>query len=251
MGAFHEGHRALMRRARNDEDVLIVSLFVNPTQFAPGEDFDTYPRHLDADARIAQAEGVDLIFVPSVEEMYPGESLTTVHVAQITEGLCGAHREGHFVGVTTVCAKLFNIVQPDRAYFGEKDFQQLQVVRRMIADFNMPLAIVGVGTVRDPDGLVVSSRNLHLSAEERAAAPALYRALQAAAELAQNGATGAKAEAAVREALASEPRFRLQYVSAVHPETLEPVNSGGPPMVIAAAAYLGETRLIDNIKIEA
>jgi pantoate--beta-alanine ligase len=250
MGALHEGHAALMRRARADEDIVIVSLFVNPLQFGPNEDFDSYPRDFESDARLAQAEGVDLIFAPPVDEMYPRENLTTVSVARLTEGLCGAYRPGHFNGVTTVCAKLFNIVQPNRAYFGEKDYQQLQVIRRMVADLNFPIGIVGIPTVREPDGLALSSRNRYLTPEERRAAPALYRALQAGAEAVRSGATGPQAEVVVAEALATEPLFTLQYVSAVHPETLEPATWAGPPMVIAAAAFLGRARLIDNIKVE-
>lgn len=251
MGTFHGGHRALMRRARGDEDVVVVSLFVNPLQFGPGEDFEAYPRDFDTDALAAQEEGVDIIFAPEAQEMYPHDQLTTVHVRGMTEGLCGAERPGHFVGVTTVCAKLFGIIQPDRAYFGEKDYQQLQVIRRMVADLNMPLMIVGVPTVREADGLAMSSRNRYLSEEERAAAPALYRALQAGARAVREGASGPQAEAVVRQTIAAEPLFRLQYVAAVHPATLAPAGWAGPPMVLAAAAQLGRARLIDNIRIEA
>lgn len=253
MGAFHEGHVSLMRRACTDEDVVAVSLFVNPTQFGPGEDFAAYKRDLEGDARIAQAAGVDLLFAPPVEEMYPPpcESLTKVHVSRITEGLCGQFRTGHFDGVTTICAKLFSIFQPDRAYFGEKDYQQLQVVRRMVHDLNFPLTIVPVPTVREPDGLAMSSRNAYLTPEERAAAPALQAALKSAAEAVKAGASGPAAEDLVRASLAEVPLFRVQYVSAVHPETLEPATWPGPPMVIAAAAFLGKARLIDNVKIEA
>ena len=251
MGAFHDGHLALMRRARNDNDVVIVSLFVNPTQFGPNEDFAAYPRDFNSDAVRAQREGVDLIFAPPVEEMYPAPPLTTVHVSGLTEGLCGRARPGHFDGVTTVCAKLFSIALPDRAYFGEKDYQQLQVIRQMVADLNLPLSIVAVPTVREADGLALSSRNQYLSPQERAAAPTLQRALQAGAEAVRKGATGPQAELVVADALAAQPLFDLQYVSAVHPETLVAATWGGPPMVIAAAAHLGSTRLIDNVKIEA
>ena len=251
MGAFHGGHRALMRRARGDGDIVVVSLFVNPLQFGPGEDLAAYPRDFDTDALAAQEEGVDIVFAPEAQEMYPGEQLTTVQVRGMTEGLCGEARPGHFVGVTTVCAKLFGIVQPDRAYFGEKDYQQLQVIRRMVADLNMSLMIVGVPTVRETDGLAMSSRNRYLSEKERAASPALYRALQAGAEAVREGATGPQAETVVRQALAAEPLFKVQYVAAVHPETLAPADRSGPPMVLAAAAHLGRTRLIDNIRVEA
>jgi pantoate--beta-alanine ligase len=174
-----------------------------------------------------------------------------VKVTGITEGLCGEFRPGHFDGVCTVCSKLFNIVEPDRAYFGEKDYQQLAVIRRMVADLNMPPQIVAAPTVREADGLAMSSRNRYLSAEERAVAPALYRALQVAAHSASRGASGPEAEGVFREELDREPRFSIQYVSAVHPGTLEPAECSGPPMVIAVAAYLGKTRLIDNIQVPA
>ena len=251
MGAFHDGHLALMRRACNDNDIVIVSLFVNPTQFGPQEDFAAYPRDFNGDAVKAQREGVDLIFAPSTEEMYPVESLTKVRVERLTQGLCGRFRPGHYDGVTTVCTKLFHIVQPDRAYFGEKDYQQLQVIRRMVADLNMPLSIVPVATVREPDGLAMSSRNQYLSPRERAAAPALHRALLAGAKAAKDGATGPQAEGVVADALAQEPLLNVQYVSAVHPESLEPATWSGAPMVVAAAALIGTTRLIDNVKVEA
>jgi pantoate--beta-alanine ligase len=251
MGAFHEGHLSLMRRARADEDIVIVSLFVNPLQFGPSEDYQAYPRDFETDARLAQAEGVDLIFAPTVEEMYPREQLTSVQVAEISEGMCGEFRPGHFTGVATVCSKFFNIVQPDRAYFGEKDYQQLQVIRRMVQDLNLTVRVVGVPTLREADGLALSSRNRYLSPEERAVAPALRAALKAGAEAVRQGATGPQAEVVVAEVLGEQPLFRLQYVKAVHPDTLEPAHWAGPPMVIAAAAHLGTTRLIDNIKIEA
>ena len=251
MGCFHEAHLSLMRRAREEEDVVVVSLFVNPTQFGPNEDFEDYPRDFDRDAILAQGEGVDLIFAPSVEEMYPGEAMTTVSVARLTEGLCGAYRKGHFEGVATVCLKLFGSVQPDRAYFGEKDYQQLQVMRRMVRDLDQPLEIVGLPTVREPDGLAMSSRNQRLTQEERAIAPTLQQALLAGGDAVRSGADGPGAEAIVRERLAREPAFSPQYVSAVHPETLEPATWSGPPMVIAAAAFLGKVRLIDNAIIRA
>jgi pantoate--beta-alanine ligase len=251
MGAFHEGHLSLIRACRADNDYCVVSIFVNPTQFGPGEDLEHYPRRLERDCALAQQLGVDLVFAPSAQDMYPEGFCTWVTVERLTEGLCGRFRPGHFRGVTTVVAKLFNIVQPHRAYFGEKDYQQLLVVRRMVADLNMPVEIVARPTVREPDGLAMSSRNEYLSAEERALAPALYQALQRAAEAVRSGATGPQAEEIVRRELSRTPQFRLQYVQAVHPETLEPATWAGPPMVIAAAAYLGHTRLIDNIKIEA
>ena len=249
MGAFHEGHLTLMRRARAEEDVVVVSLFVNPIQFGPGEDFASYPRDFDSDARMASDEHVDLIFAPSPEEMYPQPPHTAIYVKGLTQTLCGAFREGHFDGVTTVCSKLFNIIQPDRAYFGEKDYQQMQVIRRMVADLNIPLQIVPVPTLREADGLAMSSRNRYLNEEERAAAPLLYRALQTSAQAARKGATGPEVEEIFRHLLAKEPLFSVQYVQAVDPETLQPVTDAGKPMVIAAAAHIGNARLIDNITV--
>jgi len=197
-----------------------------------------------------QAEGVDLIFAPDVTNMYPEGFATYVEVEGLTDGLCGRFRPGHFRGVTTIVSKLLNIVQPDRAYFGEKDYQQLIVIKRMAADLNFPIEIVPVSTVREKDGLAISSRNVYLTAEERAVAPALYRALEQAAQAVGDGASGRDAEEIVKQTLEGEPLFKLQYVEAVHPETLEPRGDQGTPMVIAAAAHLGSTRLIDNIKIE-
>ena len=247
MGALHQGHLSLMRAARADCGFVTISIFVNPTQFGPQEDFAAYPRDLERDVAAAAGVGVDLVFAPEVAEMYPDEPRTTVHVAGLTERLCGPHRPGHFDGVATVVAKLFGIFQPDRAYFGEKDFQQLQVIRRLVADLNVPVEVIGCPTLREPDGLALSSRNRYLSPEERRAAPALYAALQAGAEAVRGGGTGRAAEAAVRVALAAEPRFQLQYVEALRPETLQPDDEPGPPLVIAAAAFLGTTRLIDNV----
>ncbi len=248
MGAFHEGHLSLIRKCREDNDVCVVSIFVNPTQFGPSEDYQSYPRQLEKDAALAEQIGVDLIFAPEPAEMYPEGYCTWVEVDRLTKPLCGRFRPGHFRGVTTVCTKLFNIVQPHRAYFGEKDYQQLVVIKRMVADLNMPIEIVPMPTVREPDGLAMSSRNWYLTPEERKVAPALYRALQKAAEAVKAGATGREAEEIVKQELEKVPQFELQYVEAVHPETLEPVDR--PPMVIAAAAFLGKARLIDNIKVE-
>jgi len=250
MGALHDGHRALIKASVGECDFTVVSIFVNPTQFGPHEDLDKYPRDLERDAATCQAAGVDLVFVPSVEEMYDEAASTTVQVARLTEGLCGAYRPAHFAGVTTVCCKLFNLVQPDRAYFGEKDYQQLVVIRQMVRDLDLPLDIVGVPTVREPDGLAMSSRNRYLSEQERRAAPALREALQQGAQAARAGASGLEVERVVAAALAAEPLFTPQYISAVDPETLEPLEDRGARMVIAAAAVLGRTRLIDNIKVE-
>ncbi len=250
MGALHAGHMALVERAVAECDFTVVSIFVNPTQFGPNEDLDRYPRTPKADAEKCSAAGVDLIFAPSAEEMYAADACTTVHVAKLTEDLCGRYRPGHFDGVTTVVCKLLNIVQPDRAYFCEKDYQQLVVIRRMVRDLDMPVEVIGCPTVREADGLALSSRNNYLSDVERAAAPALYAALQEGARAARRGLTGAQVERVVAEALAREPLLRPQYIRAVDPETLERLDDRTGPMVIAAAAYLGETRLIDNIKVE-
>jgi len=249
MGAFHQGHLSLMRRARADEDIVVVSLFVNPIQFDAATDFETYPRDFDRDALLAQEQGVDLIFAPSPEEMYPQRSVTRVKVAELTDTLCGAYRPGHFDGVTTVCCKLFSIIEPNRAYFGQKDYQQLQVIRRMVADLNMPLSIACVETVREADGLAMSSRNQLLTARDRAVAPGLYRALQAGERAVSEGATGPQAETIIGQALSAVPGFEPQYVAAADPETLQPTTTA--PMVLAIAGFFGNVRLIDNVLIEA
>lgn len=250
MGALHAGHLALIERSVAECGFTAVSIFVNPTQFGPGEDLERYPRTLPADLQLCEQAGVDLVFAPSAEEMYCADAATTVHVARLTEGLCGAFRPGHFDGVTTVVCKLLNIAQPDRAYFGEKDYQQLVVIRRMVTDLDLSVEVVSVPTVREADGLALSSRNRYLTPEQRAEAPALYRALLSGAEAARRGCSGREVERAVADYLASHPLFCVQYISAVHPHTLEPREDDGLPMVIAAAVLLGDTRLIDNIRIE-
>ncbi|MFQ6097101.1 MAG: pantoate--beta-alanine ligase [Armatimonadota bacterium] len=251
MGYFHEGHLSLMRAARGRDDVVVVSLFVNPTQFGPGEDYDRYPRDEDRDAALAEQVGVDVLFVPSVEEMYPEGDVTTVEVAKLTDGMCGAFRPGHFRGVTTVCVKLFNITMPHRAYFGLKDYQQYVVIRRMVRDLHLDLEIVACPTVREPDGLAMSSRNELLSAEEREAALVLSRALCAAEEMIRSGETSADVvREAVREAVQAEPLARLQYVEVADAETLAPLERVGGRVVVALAAHVGPTRLIDNYIVE-
>ena len=250
MGALHDGHLALVRRAREECRFAVLTVFVNPTQFSPGEDYGRYPRQEAADLALAEEAGVDLVFSPDAAEMYPEGALTTIHVAGLTDGMCGPHRPGHFDGVATVVAKLLNIVTPDRAFFGQKDFQQLQVIRRMVRDLDLPVEVVGCPTVREVDGLALSSRNAYLTPGERRAAPALYQALLEAGDTVCSGGTGAEAEAAFRTALAREPRFQLQYVEARRPETLQRDDRPGPPMVVAAAAWLGKTRLIDNVLVE-
>ncbi len=250
MGALHEGHFSLIRRAKQNDDFVVVSVFVNPTQFGPGEDFNEYPRQLEKDATAVEGLGGDLVFAPAPEQMYPPDFSTYVEVEKLTDDLCGAFRPGHFRGVTTVVAKLFNIVCPDRAYFGQKDYQQLVVIRRMVRDLNMPVEVVACPTVREADGLALSSRNKYLSPEQRKAAPAIYAALQDGAAAVGSGATASEAERIVTQHIQTQPALRVQYVRAVHPETLEEPDYSGPPLLIAVAVLAGDTRLIDNLVIE-
>ncbi len=247
MGYFHEGHLTLMREARGSNDIVVVSLFVNPTQFGPNEDFGAYPRDLDRDAAMAAGVGVDLLFNPSVEEIYPDDYGTYVEVEGITECLCGAARPHHFRGVTTVVAKLFNIVQPDRAYFGMKDYQQLKVVQRMANDLNMPLEIVPVRIVREADGLAMSSRNTYLNPDERRAALVLRESLEYARDLFRLGMRdGSELSEKVRRFIAREPLADIDYVAVVDHETLQPVFQIGDRVLVALAVRIGRTRLIDN-----
>jgi pantoate--beta-alanine ligase len=250
MGFFHEGHRSLMRAARADTDFVVVSLFVNPTQFGPTEDLAGYPRDRNGDAAIAAAEGVDLLFTPGVDEMYPGGARTTVHVAGLTEVLCGASRPGHFDGVTTVVTKFFAIVGASRAYFGRKDAQQLAVIRRMTADLDLPVTVVGCPLVREPDGLARSSRNSYLTDEERAAATILSGALYMASEAVVGGVRDA---ATIRQLLADTvghvPLVRLDYAEVVDAVTLDPIDEITGDTLVALAAYVGKARLIDNVTI--
>jgi len=250
MGALHEGHSALIRRARQTDDFVVVSIFVNPTQFGPSDDFGKYPRQLDKDAAVAEELGVDLVFAPTAEEMYSPDSCTYVEVGGLTEELCGAFRPEHFRGVTTVVSKLLNIVSPDRAYFGQKDYQQLLVIERMTRDLDMPVEIVACPTVREADGLAVSSRNKYLTPEQRSAAPAIYQALQKGAEAVRGDASAKEAEEMVAAHIENEPLLELQYARAVDPRTLAAPGSAGPPMLLAVAAFAGDTRLIDNIVVE-
>ena len=250
MGYFHEGHRSLMRAAAADNELVVVSLFVNPTQFAPTEDLSTYPRDPDGDAAVAAAEGVDVLFVPSVDEMYPAGARTTVHVDGLTTGLCAASRPGHFDGVTTVVAKLFAMVGPCRAYFGRKDAQQLAVVTRMTTDLDLPVDVVGCPLVREPDGLAMSSRNSYLDATHRTAATVLSRALFAASELAVGGERDAATlRRTLVEVIGSEPQLRLDYAEVVDAGTLEPVDRVTGDTLLAVAAFAGSTRLIDNVTL--
>jgi pantoate--beta-alanine ligase len=250
MGAFHAGHVSLMRAARRDCDLVAVSLFVNPTQFGPNEDLSAYPRDLAGDRDAAAAAGVDLLFTPSVEEMYPAPGVTTVHVAGLTEGLCGARRPGHFDGVTTVVTKLLSIVGPCRAYFGRKDAQQLAVVTRMARDLDLPVEVVGCPLVREPDGLAMSSRNAYLGDAERRAATVLSRALREVGDLALGGERRARPlRAAIVDAIGTEPLVDLDYAEVVDAESLEPVAEIVHPTLVAVAAQVGRARLIDNCTI--
>jgi len=251
MGALHEGHLSLVAKARSECGFVVVSVFVNPTQFAPGTDFETYPRDLVSDAEKVGEVGADLIFAPSVEEMYPPGDSTFVEVTgPLVECLCGPHRPGHFRGVTTVCARLFTIVGADRAYFGEKDYQQLLVIKQMVRDLKFPLEIVPVATVREPDGLAMSSRNAYLSPEERKAAAALSRALLAARERFEAGERGASALIAeAKRIIADEPRVKVQYLELRDAETLEGLRTVDRKAVLAVAAFVGEARLIDNVVV--
>lgn len=251
MGALHDGHRSLMRAGRDHADVVAVSVFVNPTQFGPNEDFARYPRDLDGDlARCAEA-GVDLVFAPPVEEIYPPGDRTTVHVEGLTEGLCGASRPGHFQGVTTVVARLFHLVQPDVALFGQKDYQQLAVLRQMTRDLRWDIEIVGVPTARDHDGLALSSRNRYLSDAQRAKALSLSAGLRRAAALAAQGERRADAllQAALDTLPADDPEVRVEYLALVHPDTLQPLDRLDSDGVLLVAAHVGATRLIDNLRL--
>jgi pantoate--beta-alanine ligase len=248
MGALHAGHASLIKRAREECDFVVVSIFVNPLQFGPSEDYQRYPRPIEKDAALCAENGVDLIFAPETGDMYASPQITFVEVTRITDQLCGAFRPGHFRGVATVVLKLFNIVQPDFAYFGEKDYQQLCVIRRLVDDFNLPLSIVPVPTYRESDGLAMSSRNVYLLPEERAAAPALYRALTFARErIASGEKDAATIKAAALKVLSEKPLIRVQYFEIVDPYEVQPVATITGPVRIAAAIFIGKTRLIDNI----
>ena len=246
MGALHAGHGALMDAARRDCDCVVTSIFVNPIQFDNKEDYERYGRNLEADVAFAGRCGVDVVFAPSAEEMYPAGENTFVEVPEVSKGLCGAFRPGHFRGVATVVTKFFNIVQPGIAYFGEKDAQQLAVIRRMVAGLNMPISIVGVATVRDSDGLALSSRNQRLTREERMLAPLLFQALNAAR---REVADVARIRAAGLDVLAKEPRIRVEYFEVVDAESMQPVTSAAGRICIAGAIWLGGGRLIDNVLV--
>lgn len=249
MGALHDGHLALVADARRRADRVVVSIFVNPRQFGPNEDFDAYPRRAEADSAKLDAAGIDLLWMPSVDEMYPAGFATNISVAGLPDRLCGAARPGHFDGVATVVAKLFNQVRPDIAIFGEKDWQQLAIIRRMAADLDMAIDIVGFPTQREDDGLALSSRNAYLTDAERAAAIALPRALGHAARALEAGQDSAAALAAVAPALLKAGFSAVDYVELVDAVTLEPVQTIVRPARLLAAARIGKARLIDNLPV--
>jgi len=246
MGALHAGHAALLDRARGACDVVVLSIFVNPRQFGPGEDLETYPRTLDADRALAAAHGVDLVFAPGEKEVYPEGFQSTVSVGTLTRRLCGLDRPGHFDGVTTVVARLFGLVRPTRAYFGRKDYQQAVVIRRMTEDLALGPEIVVCPTVREADGLALSSRNRYLSPAERERARAVPEALVEGARRFQAGETGAAGVLKGMEGVLARGADRIDYVAACHPDTLEPVSRLVPGTVLLVAAHVGPARLIDN-----
>ncbi len=250
MGALHAGHGSLITRAVTECDTVVVSIFVNPTQFGPGEDLDRYPRTLETDAKYCEKLGASLIFAPSPEAMYPQPQLAWVDVETLPEGLCGASRPGHFRGVTTVCAKLFNIVQPDFAYFGQKDAQQAVLIQRMVRDLNLPLEIRLCPIVREKDGLALSSRNRYLSQSERKKAVCLFQSLQRCRQLVEGGQRDVSV---LRKAMAESfalPEVSIEYIEIVDPETLQEQSEIQDRSLVAVAARVGATRLIDNIEID-
>ena len=250
MGYLHEGHGSLISRAREENDKVVVSIFVNPMQFGPGEDLESYPRDLDKDSAYCESLGADLIFHPEPEEMYTDGFCSYVDMSVLTEELCGLSRPVHFRGVCTVVNKLFNIVQPDRAYFGQKDAQQLAIIKRMVQDLNMDLTIIGCPIVREEDGLAKSSRNTYLSAEERQAALVLSKAVKLGQELAEGGETDAKKIVSEMSMLIEkEPLARIDYVKAVDGLTMQQIDTVKSPMLVALAVYIRKTRLIDNFMI--
>ena len=251
MGYLHEGHLSLVRQARAENPSVIVSIFVNPTQFGPQEDIDRYPSDPQRDLALLKKERTDIVFMPSVAEMYPPQFNSWVEVGGVTERLEGASRPGHFRGVTTVVAKLFNIVQPSRAYFGQKDAQQAMVIKKMVADLDMNLEVITLATVREPDGLAMSSRNTYLNPEQRQAALVLYRALTLAQQLYANGEKDAeKIRQEILTLIQKQPLANVDYVSIANAETLDELDRVTPPVLISLAVKIGKTRLIDNVVLE-
>lgn len=245
MGYLHDGHAALIDQARNNNDKVIVSIFVNPIQFGENEDLSTYPRDIDSDKKLCESHGVDLVFTPSPEEMYQDKK-AFVDIVDLSNTLCGISRPIHFKGVCTVVAKLFNIIQPTNAYFGEKDAQQLAIIRKMVYDLNFPVHIIGVPIVRESDGLAKSSRNTYLSKEERKAATILYKAIQKGKQTIQRGASADSIINTMTEIINTEPLAKIDYISVVDANTMQPVHEITDPVLVAMAVYIGSTRLIDN-----
>ncbi|MCX8029095.1 MAG: pantoate--beta-alanine ligase [Brevinematales bacterium] len=248
MGALHDGHLSLVRQSKKDNDVTVVSIFVNPIQFGPSEDYDRYPRQFDKDRKILEKEAVDYVFYPSVDDMYPDGFETYVNLEKLPNHLCGLSRPGHFKGVATVVSKLFNIVQPDRAYFGQKDYQQAQIIKKMVRDLNFPIEIVMMPIVREEDGLAMSSRNVYLSDEERQRALYVYKTLQKAREIILSGSRDV---AEIRKTLSNfiEPFVsKVDYIEIIDPETLDSLKEipQKGSVVVAIAVFIGRTRLIDN-----
>jgi pantoate--beta-alanine ligase len=253
MGALHDGHLQLVRAAANDCDAVIASIFVNPTQFNNADDFRLYPRLPEADAELLKSAGCTVLFLPPVEEMYPGPTVLKFDFGQLEQVMEGAHRPGHFNGVATVVSKLFHLARPHRAYFGQKDWQQVAVVRQLVADLSFDLEIVAYPTIREADGLAMSSRNRRLTPEERAVAPQLHQVLAEAATQVQQGVAPAQVQAGALAALAREPRFRAEYVEVADAQSLQPlaVYAPGRAVVLCLAVHLGTVRLIDNVVVEA
>jgi len=248
MGALHQGHLSLVRMAKAQCDVVVVSIFINPLQFGPSEDLAKYPRNFDRDRELLEREGMDFVFAPSVEEMYPAGAVTYVTVEGLSDKLCGRSRPKHFRGVTTVVSKLFNIVQPERAFFGQKDAAQCTVIRRMVNDLNIPVQVVIGPIVREPDGLAMSSRNAYLDASQRQSALVLHRSLQNVQERFDRGERRPHALIeAGKKTFAQEPTVRLDYLEIVDPETLDPIEDLSRGALVAVAAFVGKARLIDNI----
>lgn len=252
MGALHEGHLSLVREARKRNDIVVVSIFVNPTQFGHQEDYLKYPRPFKKDKELCQREGVDVIFVPEVKEMYPENYLTYVNVEKLNDRLCGKFRPGHFRGVATVVTKLLNIVQPDRAYFGEKDFQQLQVIKKLAKDLNLPCRIIGCPIIRESDGLAMSSRNIYLSKKERKDSPAINQALRTAGNLINDKKvrSAKRIISAIKKIISAAHPRKIDYIKICDPETFEDMKNIRKPALISLAVWFGKARLIDNSLIK-
>lgn len=247
MGYLHEGHLSLVRKARENNDIVVVSIFVNPTQFGPNEDYNSYPRDLDRDLELLKNLNVDYVFTPEVSDMYPEDFSTFVEETQLSKFLCGRSRPGHFRGVCTVVTKLFNIVRPTRAYFGQKDAQQFRVLRRMVRDLNMDVEMIELPIAREKDGLALSSRNTYLTPEERKEAIRLYKSLLKAKELVESGIKDTQIIKSEMKKILDQPLLKIDYIEIVDEKTLEPVNKVENKVIVALAVYVGKARLIDNI----